>query len=48
MVEGIAETKSLIVLFIKGLMTVSMRKDGFLEGTAEECWFYLKGKTGEK
>lgn len=47
-VEGIAETKSLIVLFIKGLMTVSMRKDGFLEGTAEECLAYLKEKTGKK
>lgn len=28
-VEGIAKTKSLIVLFIQGLMTVTMRKDGF-------------------
>ena len=47
-VEGIAETKSLIVLFIQGLMTVTMRKDGFLEGTAEECLSYLKEKTGRK
>lgn len=47
-VEGIAETKSLIVLFIQGLMTVTVRKDGFLEGTAEECLSYLKKKTGRK
>lgn len=45
-VEGIAETKSLIVLFIQGLMTVTMRKDGFLEGTAEDYLSYLKKKQG--
>ncbi len=47
-VEGVAETKSLIVLFIQGLMTVTLRKDGFLEGTAEECLGYLRAKTGRQ
>lgn len=47
-IEAILETKSLIVLCLTGMMTVPMKKDGFQEGTAEECLTYLRQQTGRK
>lgn len=41
-VENMVETKNLIVLMIKGRMTISLHKNGFLQGNAEECKRYLK------
>lgn len=43
-VENMVETKNLIVLMIKGSMTVPLHKNGFLEGNADECKRYLKEK----
>ncbi len=36
------ETKSLIVLFLKGSMTLTMSKTGFKEGNYKDCLAYLK------
>lgn len=47
-VEAIAESKNLIVLCVKGLMTISLTKDGFIEGTADECLSYLHKKISKK
>lgn len=47
-IEAILETKSLIILCLNGMMTVPMAKDGFQEGTAEECLSYLRQQTGKK
>lgn len=41
-VENVVETKNLIVLFIKGSMTVALDKKGFISGNADECMDYLK------
>lgn len=41
-VENVVETKNLIILFIKGSMTVALNKKGFISGNADECINYLK------
>ncbi|MBQ6888947.1 MAG: hypothetical protein IJN54_15715 [Lachnospiraceae bacterium] len=41
-VEKILETKNLIVLLLKGNMTITLCKTGFTEGTWENCLTYLK------
>lgn len=41
-VEDMVETDHLIVLFIRGSMTMVLDKEGFLSGTADECIKYLK------
>lgn len=41
-VENVVETKNLIILFIKGSMTVALDKKGFISGNADECMNYLK------
>ena len=41
-VENVVETKNLIVLFVKGSMTVTLDKQGFISGNADECMNYLK------
>ncbi len=47
-VEAILETKNQIVLAIKGSMTLPLDKNGFTEGTADECLAYLRCRTGLK
>lgn len=42
-VEDIIETKNLIVLMVKGMMTVTLDKRGFKQGNADECMKYIKG-----
>lgn len=42
-VEDIIETKNLIVLMIKGMMTVMLDKRGFKQGDANQCMKYIKG-----
>ena len=41
-VKDMVETNHLIVLFIRGSMTVALDKKGFISGTADECIDYLK------
>ena len=41
-IENHKETKNLIVLFLKGKLTIALSKDGFTEGTAEEMLKFLK------
>lgn len=41
-VENMVETNHLIVLFIRGSMTVVLDKKGFISGNADECINYLK------
>lgn len=41
-IETFVETKNLIVLFIKGSMTVAFSKEGFIEGSCEEFLLYIK------
>lgn len=41
-VEDMVETNHLIVLFIRGSMTVALDKKGFISGNADECIDYLK------
>ena len=41
-VENVVETKNLIILFIKGSMTLTLDKKGFISGNADECINYLK------
>ena len=41
-VEKILETKNLVVLLLKGNMTITLCKTGFTEGTWENCLTYLK------
>lgn len=41
-VEDIIETKNLIVLMVKGMMTVTLDKQGFKQGNADECMQYMK------
>lgn len=43
-VEGYAKTKNLIVLFIKGNMTLTLDKEGFKEGTKEDFLSLLEEK----
>lgn len=43
-VEDFRETRNLIVLFLKGSMTLALHKEGFQEGSAEECITFLKAK----
>lgn len=43
-VEDVFETKHLIILVVKGSMTVALNKDGFRQGDAEGCLKYLKSK----
>lgn len=43
-VEGFRETRNLIVLFLKGSMTLALHKEGFQKGSAEECTDFLKKK----
>ena len=38
------ETKNLIILLLKGDMTVALKKDSFVNGTEEECKNFLKEK----
>ena len=38
------ETKNLIILLLKGDMTISLKKDSFTKGTEEECKKLLKEK----
>ena len=42
-VEDVIETKNLIVLIIKGMMTVMLDKRGFQQGNADECMRFIKG-----
>lgn len=39
--ENIIETKNLIILMVKGMMTVTLDKRGFKQGNVEECMAYL-------
>ena len=41
-IENYKETQNLIVLFLKGKLTIALSKDGFTEGTAEEMIKFLK------
>lgn len=41
-IETFVETKNLIVLFIKGSMTIAFSKEGFTEGNYEEFLLYIK------
>ncbi len=41
-IESFVKTKNLIVLMVKGSMTISLSKDGFTEGTCEEFLLNLK------
>lgn len=41
-IEDFIETKNLIVLLLKGSLTVALSKNGFKEGSAEECIAFLK------
>lgn len=43
-VEDFRETRNLIVLFLKGSMTLALHKEGFQKGSAEECTDFLKKK----
>lgn len=38
------ETKNLIILLLKGDMTISLKKDAFVDGSEEECKNLLKEK----
>lgn len=42
-IEDIIVTKNLIILMVKGMMTVTLDKKGFKQGNAGECLEYLKG-----
>lgn len=42
-IEDIIETKNLIILMVKGTMTVTLDKRGFKQGNADECTKYIKG-----
>lgn len=46
-VENMVETKNLIVLMIKGSITVSLHKNGFRQGNVNECKRYLKEMIGQ-
>lgn len=41
---SLSESKNLIVLSCKGDMTITLTKNGFIEGTSKECidFFYKK------
>ena len=41
-IENIIETKNLIILMVKGMMTVTLDKIGFKQGNADECIQYIK------
>lgn len=41
-VENMIETNHLIILFLRGSMTVALDKSGFISGNADECINYLK------
>lgn len=41
-IQKVVLTKRCIVLFIEGSMTVALKKDGFVQGTLEECLDLLK------
>ena len=41
-VENVVESKNLIILLVKGSMTVPLDKKGFISGNADECMKYLK------
>lgn len=41
-IENYKETKNLIVLFLKGKMTIALSKQGFVEGTPQEMIAFLK------
>lgn len=43
-VKKIIETKNLIVILLKGDMTISLKKDSFIDGTSDECKRFLKEK----
>ena len=40
-IESFVETENLIVLFIKGSMTIAFSKEGFIEGSCEEFLLYI-------
>lgn len=46
--EGIKETGSTIVLCISGMMTIALSKNGFKEGSAQDCIAFLRERTGKK
>ena len=43
-VKKIIETKNLIVIILKGDMTISLKKDSFVDSTPEECKKFLEEK----
>lgn len=43
-VEKVIQSRNLILIILKGGMTFTLSKDGFQEGTAEDCFNYLKRK----
>lgn len=43
-IEDFSETRNLIVLFLKGSMTLALHKEGFQKGSKEECIDFLKKK----
>ena len=47
-IEAFVETKNLIVLMLKGCMTVAFDKNGFKEGTPEELLNYLSTLINKK
>lgn len=46
-VVDVLETPSLIVLCIEGMMTIALDKEGFVEGTAEQCLDELRQRSGK-
>ena len=47
-IESFIETKNLVVLMVKGSMTVAFTKEGFKEGTYKELLSYLSNLTNKK
>ena len=43
-IEGFAETKNLVVLFVKGMMTIPFDKSRFSSGNAEQLMNVLKNR----
>ncbi|MEE8885307.1 MAG: hypothetical protein SOI56_01910 [Eubacteriales bacterium] len=41
-IRQIAESKDLVVMLSKNDVVITLKKDGFLEGTAEECVAYIR------
>lgn len=43
-VKKVLESKNLLVIVLKGEITIALSKDGFQDVTAEECMDFLKEK----